>query len=116
MIGYRHEVTHVRSHVQKPVCSAGRTLDFSRAPQADVRVFQKGQQVTEPLHRPKAHQAHAQWTPSKLITWAESVGPGTGTFVKNLLETKRHPEQGHRACLGLRRLTRYSTSDSRQRP
>lgn len=76
-----------------------------------VRAFRKGQQVTEPLHRPKAHQAHAEWTPSKLITWAESIGPGTGTFVKNLLETKRHPEQGYRACLGLRRLARQYSHD-----
>lgn len=76
-----------------------------------ARVFRKGQYVTEPLHRPKAHQAHAEWTPSKLIAWAESVGPSTGIFVTKLLESKRHPEQGYRACLGLLHLAKQYSNE-----
>ena len=26
-------------------------------------------------HRPKSHQAHLEWTPSRLINWAATVGP-----------------------------------------
>lgn len=34
------------------------------------------------------------------------VGPQTGAFIEALLESKRHPEQGYRACLGILRLSK----------
>ncbi len=53
-----------------------------------------------------AHRAHAEWTPSRLIPWANKTGPHTAAFVQQLLETRRHPEQGYRSCLGLMQLCR----------
>ena len=55
---------------------------------------------------PRAHRAHAEWTPSRLIAWAEQTGPATGRLVAGILERRPHPEQGYRACLGLMRLGR----------
>jgi transposase len=55
-------------------------------------------------HRPKSHQAHLEWTPSRLIHWAESVGPFTAQLVCTILESKPHPEMGYRSCLGILRL------------
>lgn len=71
-----------------------------------ARAFQKGQYVTDPLHRPKAHQAHVEWTPSRLISWGESIGSHTGLLVERILASKKHPEQGYRSCLGLLRLSK----------
>jgi len=51
-------------------------------------------------HRPKSHQAHLEWTPSRLIHWAETIGPATAQLVQIILESKPHPEMGYRACLG----------------
>ena len=34
-----------------------------------------GQPSTVAEHMPSAHRAHAEWTPSRLIRWAEKVGP-----------------------------------------
>jgi hypothetical protein len=39
-----------------------------------------------------------------LIHWAEKIGPATGRVVAGILESRPHPEQGYRACLGLMRL------------
>ena len=55
---------------------------------------------------PRAHRAHAEWTPSRLIAWADQTGPATGRLVAGILERRPHPEQGYRACLGLMRLGR----------
>jgi hypothetical protein len=44
------------------------------------------------------------WTPSRLIAWAETTGPATAALVAALLATKPHPEQGYRAGLGIMRL------------
>jgi len=74
------------------------------------RSFQRGGFTTEPGHRPKAHQQHLQWTPSRLIHWAQSLGPACGQLVATLLARKPHPEQGYRATLGIMRLAKdYGT-------
>ena len=55
---------------------------------------------------PSAHRAHAEWTPSRLIRWAQQSGLDTGRLVAGILDRRPHPEQGYRACLGLMRLGR----------
>ena len=68
---------------------------------AHARSAQKGQSSTEPTHRPKAHQRHLEWTPSRLIAWGMTIGPATGAVIEALLARYPHPEQSYRACLGL---------------
>jgi transposase len=58
---------------------------------------------------PKAHQRYLQWTPSRILAWAAKTGPKTEALVACVLESRRHPEQGFRSCLGILRLgKRYS--------
>jgi transposase len=70
------------------------------------RHWGRGQYATESAHMPHAHRAQAEWTPSRLINWAETTGPATAALVAALLASKPHPEQGYRACLGLMRLSK----------
>jgi len=70
------------------------------------RLWGRGQFATDPAHMPHAHRAHAEWTPSRLIRWAERTGPATAQLVAAILASKPHPEQGYRACLGIMRLGR----------
>lgn len=75
-----------------------------------IRSFKKGHFVTEMNHRPVSHQKYLEWTPSRIIQWAGTVGSNTGNLVQKILESKVHPEQGYRACLGILRLGKmYST-------
>ena len=69
------------------------------------------QPSTLPEHMPSAHRAHAEWTPSRLIGWAQQAGPDTGRLVAGILDRRPHPEQGYRACLGLMRLGRQYGTD-----
>jgi len=78
---------------------------------AHARATGRGRFVTDVGHMPRAHRAHAEWTPSRLIAWAEQSGPATGRLVAGLLERRPHPEQGYRACLGLMRLGRLHGAD-----
>ena len=70
-----------------------------------LRAHQPHTAVTLPEHRPKAHQEHLSWPPSRLVHWAGTVGPHTAQLVERLLADKPHPEMGYRACLGLLRLS-----------
>ncbi|MGH2841974.1 MAG: Mu transposase domain-containing protein [Solirubrobacteraceae bacterium] len=62
--------------------------------------------ITDPAHMPASHRAHLEWTPSRLVAWAKSVGPEVGELASRLLESRPHPEHAYRACLGLMGLAR----------
>jgi transposase len=69
-----------------------------------ARSFVPDQTTTITQHRPKAHQQYLEWTPSRLLSWADVVGPHTAELFRQILATKPHPEMGYRSCLGLVRL------------
>lgn len=68
-----------------------------------LKSSRRGAHTTDEAHRPKSHQ-RLQWSPSRIIHWAESVGPQTARLCETILEQRRHPEQGYRSCLGIIRL------------
>lgn len=69
-----------------------------------VRSYLRGGSTTLTEHMPKSHQAHAEWTPSRVINWAKTLGPYVGQLVEKIIESKPHPEQGFRPALGIIRL------------
>lgn len=71
---------------------------------AHPRSHLTGRFTTLDEHRPKAHQRFLEWTPSRLIAWARKTGPQCGQVVERILDSKPHPEQGFRSCLGIIRL------------
>jgi transposase len=88
-----------------------------RATASTVEVFHQGVRVasharshvphhhtTIHAHRPKAHQRHLEWTPSRVVDWSAKIGPATAQVVDRILASNRHPEQGFRSCLGIIRL------------
>jgi hypothetical protein len=82
---------------------------------AHVRAFLRarghGHSITINEHRPHSHQAHLEWTPSRMFHWAQSIGPHTARLFERILADKPHPEMGYRSCLGLIRLAgQYSSA------
>jgi transposase len=69
-----------------------------------LRLQRQGQYSTVTAHMPKSHQDYAEWTPERLVRWAEKTGPKTAGVVETILRARPHPQQGFRACLGLMRL------------
>ena len=94
-----------------------------RATATTVEIFLRGERVashprsmvrghhsTIAAHMPKAHQAHAEWSPTRILNWAATVGPATAKLAEAILASRPHPEQGYRSCLGLLRLSKaYGT-------
>lgn len=102
-----------RHYYSVPHRLAGEQLE-ARFTTTTVEIFHRGNRVashvrsftayhhsTQHEHMPKSHQAHLEWTPSRLIHWGQSVGEATGQLIRNILESKPHPEIGYRACLGI---------------
>lgn len=91
--------------------TAVEVLYAGRRVAAHARSSRIGGYTTDPAHRPKAHQKHLEWSPARLVRWAESIGSATGALVQKILESRPHPEQGYRACLGLLRLGKQYTPE-----
>jgi transposase len=118
-IDYHIQFDH--SFYSVPYSLARKTVEV-RATPTTVEIFYQGVRVashsraakpytavTHPEHRPRSHQAHLQWPPSRLIDWARTVGPSTAQVVEKILAAYPHPEMGYRSCLGIIRLgQRYS--------
>lgn len=100
--GYSVPYTLVRQEVDvRLTATTVEILHGGRRIAAHLRSAVRGRFTTDPMHRPKAHQRHLEWTPSRLIQWGASLGAATGQLIQQLLESYPHPEQGYRACLGL---------------
>jgi transposase len=115
-IDYHIEVD--RHYYSVPYHFAGQQLE-ARYTATTVELFQDGKRVASHArssaayrhttiheHMPKSHQAHLQWTPSRLIHWGETVGTATAEVMRTILASKPHPEMGYRACLGILRLAK----------
>src|SRR6201986_2308157 len=55
---------------------------------------------------PSSHRRYAGWTIERIREDARKIGPATAALCEHILESRAHPEQGYRACLGIVRLPR----------
>lgn len=91
----------------------------ARVTASSVEVFHRGQRIashrrndrpgthsTHPEHMPKSHRKHLEWTPSRMLNWAEKIGPERRALVYAILKSRPHPEMGYRSVLGLMRLAK----------
>ncbi len=80
------------------------TFHKSQRVASHLRAHGHGHAVTIAEHRPRSHQAHLEWTPSRMVHWAQTIGPHTARLFERILAGKPHPEMGYRSCLGIIRL------------
>jgi transposase len=52
-------------------------------------------------HMPKNHQAMADWTPQRFITWALKIGKQTEAYILWLMEQREEPEQAFKTCTAI---------------
>ena len=71
-----------------------------------IRSHHKGRHSTIKEHMPKSHQKWAQWTPDRFMRWAAKIGPHTARMIERILNSRPHPQQGFRSCLGILRLAK----------
>jgi len=119
-IDYHLEWNH--HYYSVPYQLVGARVDV-RATASTIEVFHASRRVashrrddtparhsTDPAHMPVSHRRHAEWSPSRIVAWAEKTGPASAALAQAILESRPHPEQGYRSCLGLIRLAdRYGS-------
>lgn len=74
------------------------------------RLWIKGKPSTLKEHMPSHHkryqEQHVEWTPDRVTGWAMQIGPSVADATAAIMQSKQHPEQGFRACLGVLRLAK----------
>jgi transposase len=95
----------------------------ARITQNIVEVLYKGKRIashrydpskrytTLPEHMPKSHKKYAEWTPQRIINWAAKTGEATARTVNAVMESRNHPQQGFRSCLGILSLGKEYTQE-----
>jgi len=99
--------------------SVPHTLDrhqevYVRATESAIEILYKGNRIashprshspgrftTQLEHMPPAHQSYLEWSPERFINWAKTIGPHTAQLVQAALESRKHPQQAYRSCLGI---------------
>ena len=71
-----------------------------------LRSYQKGRHATDAAHTPDSHRRYLEWTPARIVAWAQKNGPQTAAFVDELMRSRPQPEQGFRSALGVMRLAK----------
>src|SRR5712691_11510970 len=107
--GHYYSVPYTLLHEHVDACLTATTVEIFHRGQrvaAHLRSPVRGTHTTDPAHMPKAHQRHLEWTPSRLIDWARTIGSQTAALVEAILADRPHPEQGYRSCLGILRLAK----------
>lgn len=107
--GHYYSVPYRLIREQVEARSTARTVEIFHKGErvaAHLRGTGRGRHSTVPDHMPSAHRRHAEWTIERIQRTAARIGPSAARLVALILESRPHPEQGYRACLGILRLAR----------
>ena len=107
--GHYYSVPHALIRRQLDVRLTATTVECLYRGQrvaSHVRSSRKGHHTTVDEHMPEKHRRMGQWTPQRFIRWAEKIGPHTAALITTVLDSRRHPQQAFRSCLGILRLAK----------
>jgi len=102
-----YSVPYALIHQEVYIRATERTIEISfknRCVACHPRSSARGRHTTISEHMPTAHQKYAEWSPERILGWAQTMGPFTAQLVDTLFDSRKHPEQAYRSCLGILRL------------
>jgi len=113
-IGFNYHVEYEKFYYSTHFSYAGSPC-FVRATKDTIEVFVDSERITahrrnynklkryttNPEHMAQSHRAVSGWSTNRFISWAESIGPNTGQFVKKVLSASDYPVQSYRSCMAI---------------
>ena len=107
--GHYYSVPHRLIREQLDARITAHTVELFRKGErvaVHLRGTGRGRHTTVAEHMPSSHRRYAEWTIERILRDAAAIGPSAAKRAALILETRPHPEQGYRACLGILRLAR----------
>ncbi len=62
--------------------------------------------TTDKSHMPAEHQFVDGWNTDRFIKWASKMGGSIEIFIEKLLDSKEHPQQAFKSCIGVLNLSK----------
>jgi len=109
-----YSVPYTLIHQELEVRATGDTVEIyknSSRIYAHRRSYRKYQYTTIPEHMPPSHQKYVEWTPERILNWAEKYGPAVKAFTQQIMKQRKYPEQAFKSCLGIIRLGKHYSSE-----
>lgn len=57
--------------------------------------------TTNKEHLASTHQFVTEWDADRFISWAQNISPHVGEYITKIIDTRAHPEQAYKSCLGI---------------
>jgi transposase len=112
--GHYYSVPHRLIREQLDARITAHTVELFRKSErvaVHLRSASRGRHTTIAEHMPSSHRGYAEWTIERIGREAAAIGSSTAKLAALILESRPHPEQGYRACLGILPLARqYSAA------
>lgn len=121
--GPNYHVSFEKHDYSVPYTFVGKELEI-QAKDRIIEVYYKNKRIcshkrsskehgytTVKEHMPPAHQKYAEWTPERILSWAEKHGPFVKEIVEKVIDSKKYPEQAYKSCLGIIRLERHFNAE-----
>ena len=102
-----YSVPYQLLRAQVEVCLTAHTVEIlhkGTRVASHLRSFVRGGHTTVLEHMPRHHREYVDWSPARLVRWAQQTGPATAQVVEGILASRAHPVQGYRSGLGVLRL------------
>ncbi len=112
-VGFDYHIAIERHHYSVPHRFARREVE-ARFTARTVEIFLGGERIAVHMrgsgdgrhatiaeHMPSSHRRYGEWTPAKIREEANRIGPMLSLLVEKVIESRPHPEQGYRSCLGI---------------
>jgi len=109
-----YSVPYTLIHEEVYVRATERTIEIffkNRRIASHRRTNARGRHTTISEHMPPSHQKYQEWSPDRFTRWAQTIGPHTAQLVQALLDSRKHPQQAYRSCMGILRLAKRYGED-----
>lgn len=57
--------------------------------------------TTTSEHLASTHRFVAEWSAERFLDWAKSIDVAVGEYILHIIESRNHPEQAYKSCLGI---------------
>ena len=57
--------------------------------------------TTTSEHLASTHRFVAEWSAERFMDWAKSIDTAVGEYILHIIESRNHPEQAYKSCLGI---------------
>jgi transposase len=117
-VGFNYHIQIAGHHYSAPYVLVKKELE-ARITARTVEFLYKGNRValhprsnvqnaytTVREHMPQRHQAYMDWTPGRILNWANTIGVSAVKVTHHLLESRAHEAQAYKSCLGLLSLSK----------